>query len=299
MPSLRSAIYYQFTRYTLRRLRKKNLTLSELRSNRDQIARRMFRMPEGVAVRAEAGLSFPAEWLLPDDASADGPAILYLHGGAYQSGSLDTHRVLAARIASAAKLATLTVAYRLAPESPFPAALDDALEAYRFLVKGGRRVALAGDSAGGGLALALSANLRDKGEEPPFALALMSPWTDLAMTGATVRTKASVDPYFPTGDILEMAAASYAGSAPLENPLISPLHADLRGLPPTLIHVGTREVLLDDSLRIAERARQAGVDVTLKEWPAMWHVWQILGGRMPEADRSIAELGAFLRAKAS
>ncbi len=295
MPSLRSWFYYQISRFTLARLRARNLSLPELRADREKIAGRMFRLPQGVAVRPCTIGGCPAEWLVPQGARA-GTAILHLHGGAYQTGSLATHRALAARLALESGSPVLLFEYRLAPEHPFPAALDDALRVYCALLAGGEvnRIAFAGDSAGGGLALALALALREAGEPLPAGLALLSPWTDLALTGATHRSKARHDPYFPTPGILDVAAQRYAG-ADRRNPLVSPLYADLSGLPPMLIHVGTYETLLDDSVMLAERASASGTAVEIRQWPYMWHVWQVFSGRMPEADRSLAELGAFLR----
>ncbi|CAM5774680.1 alpha/beta hydrolase [Mesorhizobium amorphae] len=295
MPSLRSRLYYQISRFTLARLRARNLSLPDLRADRERIASRMFRLPQGVAARPCTIGGCPAEWLVPQGFSA-GTAVLHLHGGAYQTGSLATHRALAARLALESGSAVLLFEYRLAPEHPCPAALDDALRVCRDLLADGEfsRIAFAGDSAGGGLALALAIALRDAGEPLPAGLALLSPWTDLALTGATHRSKARLDPYFPTPDILDVAAQRYAG-ADRCNPLVSPLYADLSGLPPMLLHVGTHETLLDDSVMLADRARAAGAPIEIRVWPGMWHVWQVFSGRMPEADRSLAELGAFLR----
>lgn len=297
MRSLRSRLYYRISRYTLARLRARNLSLPQLRADREKIARRMFTLPQGVEVRACTIGGCPAEWLVPPGAKV-GTAVLHLHGGAYQTGSRETHRALSAHFALATGSPVLLFEYRLAPEHPFPAGLEDALRVYRELASSGdiTRIALAGDSAGGGLALALALSLRDAGDPPPVGLALLSPWTDLALTGATHRSKARLDPYFPTQDILDLAAERYAG-ADRRNPLISPLYADLSSLPPMLIHVGTYEALLDDSLMFAERASAAGTTVEVKQWPGMWHVWQTFSGKMPEADKSLAELSAFLRSR--
>lgn len=297
MQSLRSRLFYQIVRYTLAKLRARNLPLPELRADREKLANKMFQLPQGVEVRGCTIAGCHAEWLVPAGAKA-GAAVLHLHGGAYVTGSCTTHRALAAKFALATGSPVLLFEYKLAPEHPFPAGLDDALAVYRELLAGGEvtRIALAGDSAGGGLALALALSLRDAGDKPPSGLALLSPWTDLALTGATHRSKASVDPYFPTPDILDLAAQRYAG-ADRRNPLVSPLYADLANLPPMLIHVGTHEALLDDSLMLATRAKAAGTSVELKQWQGMWHVWQVFGGKVPEADQSLAELGAFLRSR--
>jgi acetyl esterase/lipase len=211
--------------------------------------------------------------------------ILYLHGGAYTMGSCATHRSLAARIAAAGRSATLQPEYRLAPEHPSPAALEECTAAYRHLLDGGTppaQIAVVGDSAGGGLALALAVGLRDAGIPLPAALVYLSPWTDLAMTGESVRTRATVDPVCTVTESA-LHAAHYAGCAAARAPRVSPVYADLHGLPPLLLHVGDLEILLSDATRVADRARAAGVDVTLQVCPGMWHVWHLLAAWVPEA----------------
>ena len=295
MQSLKSRVLYHVVKYQLAKLAQRNLPLPDYRLAREAAALRMFRMPADVSVEAAEVGSCPGEWLRPERVQGQG-VILYLHGGAYTGGSCITHRAAAARLALAARRSVFNLAYRLAPEHPFPAALDDALVAYHGLrvAHTGAPIALAGDSAGGGLALALAVRLREQGAEPAAALALMSPWTDLALTHETHTSKAAVDPYFPTSERLRLAARHYAGSADLTHPLVSPHYAELHALPPALIHVGDREALLDDSLRLAQRLQAQGSSVSVKVFPGMWHVWQMLGGWMPEADASLQELGAFL-----
>ncbi len=295
MPSLRSRLLYHVVKYQLAKLGRRKLPLPEYRLAREAAAQRMFRMPLGVQVEVAQFGALGGEWLRPALQQGKG-VVLYLHGGAYTGGSCITHRAAAARLAQAARRSVFNLAYRLAPEHPFPAALDDALAAYRALraASAGAGVALAGDSAGAGLALALAIRLREQGEAPPVALALMSPWTDLTLRNETHATKAAVDPYFPSRERLQMAAALYAGDTPLDHPLVSPQYAQLHALPPTLIHVGEREALLDDSLVLAECMVAQGSTVSLRRFPGMWHVWQMLGGWMPEADASLQELGLFL-----
>jgi epsilon-lactone hydrolase len=228
---------------------------------------------------------------------ADDRVLLYLHGGAYQIGSPATLRHLVALISDAARTRVLSVDYRLAPEHPFPAAVDDTLTAYRWLLANGTdpaRIAIAGDSAGGGLTLAALVALRDAGVPLPAAAVAMSPWTDLALTGESLRTRAEADFMLQPAGMRETADTYLAGEDP-HHPYASPLYADLRGLPPLLIHVGDAEVILDDSTRFAARARDAGVDVTLEVWDEMPHVWHAFAGLLPEADQAVARIGSWLR----
>jgi acetyl esterase/lipase len=226
----------------------------------------------------------------------DDRAVLYLHGGGYTMGSCNTHRALGARLAVVSRAPVLIIDYRLAPEHPFPAALEDALAAYRWLIEPGRPVhsiTLAGDSAGGGLVIATAIALRDQGDRLPAAIVCMSPWADLAVQGESMVTRAKSDPLIGRESSLQHAA-SYVAQHDPRSPLISPVYADLHGLPPLLIQVGDYEVLLSDSVRLAERARQAGVDATLEIWDGMWHVWQAYAGYVPEAQQAINRVGAFI-----
>ncbi len=296
MQSLKSRLLYHVVKHQLAKLAQRNLPLPEYRLAREAAATRLFRMPAGVKVETTKIGGRPGEWLRPEVQDSSG-AVLYLHGGAYTGGSCITHRALAARLALASKHSVFNLAYRLAPEHPFPAALDDAIAAYVGLqiAHPGAHIAIAGDSAGAGLALSLAVSLRDQGQCSPVAMALMSPWTDLALAHETHKTKAAVDPYFPTKERLQVAARHYAGDTSLHHPLVSPHYAELDHLPPALIHVGTQEALLDDSLMLAMRMNAQGSTAAVKEFPGMWHVWQTLGGRMREADQSVHELGTFLR----
>jgi monoterpene epsilon-lactone hydrolase len=297
MQSLKSRLLYHVVKYQLAKLARRNLPLPECRQARDAAATRLFRMPIDVKVEAAELGGYRGEWSRPDLQAGQG-VVLYLHGGAYTGGSCITHRALAARLASASKHRVFNLDYRLAPECPFPAALNDAVGAYRHLRRAyaGAPAAISGDSAGAGLALSLAINLRHQGVEPPAALALMSPWTDLTLSNETHTTKARVDPYFPSTERLAVAARQYAGDTPLHDPLVSPHYAEFHDLPPSLIHVGDLEALLDDSLILADRMNAQGSTVALKVFAGMWHVWQTLGGRMPEADQSVQELGSFLGA---
>jgi len=235
------------------------------------------------------------EWIVAPGA-ADNRVILYLHGGGYVMGSINTHRAMIARISRAAKARVLAIDYRLAPEHPFPAAVDDATTTYKWLLSQGYqpgKITIAGDSAGGGLTFATLVALRDANIPLPAAAAPISPWTDLAATGESLRTRARVDPMVGDSGLAPMAQ-HYAGTHDLKHPLVSPLYADLTGLPPLLIHVGDAEILLDDSTRIAERAKAAGVDVTLEVWPEKVHVWHVFAKILPEGQQAIDRIGEFV-----
>lgn len=223
--------------------------------------------------------------------------LLYLHGGAYCFGDGRTHGDLAARLGHAARAQVLLPEYRLAPEHPFPAALDDAFAAYRALLDEGieaRNLTVAGDSAGGGLTLALLLRLRDEGLPLPAAAACMSPWADLSCSGESMATRAEADPMLAVPVVHAFAEAYLAGADP-RNPGASPLWGELHGLPPVMIQVGTAEVLHDDARRWAEKARAAGVEVVFEAWDDMFHVWQICAGLMSEGHEALEKLGRFLR----
>jgi epsilon-lactone hydrolase len=221
--------------------------------------------------------------------------VLFLHGGGYVTGSGALYRHFTWRIAMAARARVLAIDYRLAPEYPFPAALDDALAAYHWLVAGRavpRRTAVMGDSAGGGLALALLLRLRDDGLELPAAAIALSPWTDLALTGASFSFNEKADPMLSTADARLFADCYLAGADP-RNPYASPLYGDPAGLPPTLIHVGSDEILRDDAVRMAAILRAAGCRAEIEVWPRMPHVWHLFAPALPEARQAIANIGAF------
>lgn len=238
----------------------------------------------------------PAEWARTLGADRR-RVVLFLHGGGYCSGSLASHRALAGGLASAAGVGVLSLGYRLAPEHPYPAALDDALGAWRFLREAGlpaEHLAVAGDSAGAGLSLALLLRLRDLGEALPAAAWLISPWVDLEMTGPTMESKAAVDPLIHEAYLRELADAYLGGRDP-RDPLVSPLYADLGGLPPTLIQVGSAETLLDDAVRLAGRLGAAEVAVRLEVWPQMIHAFPLWAARLTDGRRALGVAGDFLR----
>jgi len=226
-----------------------------------------------------------------------GRALLYMHGGAYVVGSAQGYRGLAAELGRATGATAYAIDYRLAPEHVFPAALDDAVLAYRGLIERGydpRNIVIAGDSAGGGLALALLVALRDAGLGQAAAALLISPWVDLGCSGGTITSKAAEDPSL-TGEGLRAMAGHYLGSARADDPRASPLFADLAGLAPILIQVGSSEILLDDSVRVAGAAGAAGTAVQLEIWPRMVHVWHAFAFMLGAGQRAIAAGGAFLR----
>jgi acetyl esterase/lipase len=224
--------------------------------------------------------------------------LLYFHGGGYCSGSILSHRRLVTEAGRASGARTLAVDYRLAPENPFPAALDDALAAWRFLRTEGiaaRQIAVGGDSAGGGLTVALINRLRDAEEELPACAWLISPWLDLALSGATLVSKAAEDPIIHKEYLGELVGAYLASGIDPRDPRVSPLYADLAGLPPTLVQVGSDESLLDDAVRFVYRAGAAEVAVALEIWPHMIHAWPLWNAELAAGRRAIAQAGTFLR----
>lgn len=241
----------------------------------------------------------PCCWIEPELVRTDA-VILYFHGGGYQLGSVASHASLMERIATACGCRALGVEYRLAPEHRFPCALDDALAVWRWLLACGispDRIAFAGDSAGGNLALAAMMSLRDAGLPMPAAAALLSPWTDLAATGESYETRAKTDPIHQRSMILALGRAYLGRDGDPKLPLASPLHAELGGLPPLLIQAGDRETVLDDSRMFTAKARAAGIDVELSVWEGMIHVFQLFADELQEARQAIDELGHFLTDK--
>jgi len=257
-------------------------------------------LPEGTQCTPVDANGVPCEWIW-GGGSRDDRALLYLHGGGYVIGSINSHRGTVARLASAAGARGLAVDYRLGPEHPFPAAVEDATAAYRWLVDQGiepARIAIAGDSAGGGLTIATLLSLRDAGDPLPAAGICISPWVDLEGSGESMQSKADVDPMVQRDGLLRMADA-YLGGADPRAPLASPLQADLAGLPPLLVQVGTNETLLDDSTRLAERAKAAGVDLELECWDEMIHVWHAFAPALPEANQAISRIGEYFAKRVS
>jgi acetyl esterase/lipase len=243
-----------------------------------------------------------AEWVTTPATASGDAVILYIHGGGFTAGTVVAYRGLASRYCDAAGMRVLSFDYRLAPEEPFPAALEDCVRAYLWLVLDHgtppQRVGLVGDSAGGNLVIATMLQLREIGEPLPAAAVCVSPVFDLALTGASVTARAARDPMI-LPESLRLCSAAYLGGADPRTPLASPLYAELHGLPPLLIQTGSEEMLRDDSVRLAAKAKAAGVDVTLEEWNEMIHVWHLFSDRLDDGRKAIARVGAFLRGHAA
>ncbi len=251
---------------------------------------------EGVDLQTVDAGGVPAEWVfVPGNEEND--IILYFHGGGYTAGSLATHRDLVSRLAKETGRRVLAADYRLAPEHPFPAAVEDAVAVYRWLLndKGlaPDKIVVGGDSAGGGLTLAALVKLRDAGDPLPRAAFCLSPWTDLAVTGESVTAKAEADPFIEPQALTYLADQYLQGADP-RTPLASPLYADLTGLPPLLIQVGERECLLDDARRLGDKAEAAGVDVTIDVWDEMIHVFQSFAPVTPEGKAGIRRIAEYV-----
>lgn len=271
--------------------------VGQTRTRFEEMATFLGGAPDAKCEKVDAG-GVPSEWVAAPGFD-ERRAILYLHGGGYAIGSINTHRRLAYDISAASGARVLVIDYRLAPEHPFPAAVEDATKAWRWLLQQGfaaNRLAIAGDSAGGGLTLATLVNLRDQNLGLPAAAAMLSPWVDLEGAGDSITTRSAQDPMVQKDGLLWMAGLYLNGKDP-KTPLAAPLHADLKGLPPILVQVGTAETLLDDSTRIAEKLYDAGVEVRLAVWPNMVHVFPLFAPVLSEGRDGCIEIGAFIRGK--
>lgn len=270
-------------------------SVEKTRAGLDLLAK-MTRLPKDVKCKPIDAGGVPAEWITTPNTIAN-HVILYIHGGGFIAGSINTHRDLVSRISRVAKARILIIDYRLAPEHPFPAALDDAIAAYQWLIStekiNSKNIIIAGDSAGGGLTISSLVKLRNEGLPLPIAGVCLSPATDLAGTGDSIKTKAELDPFI-TPKAGEFMSKMYLGDTDPKNYLASPLYADLQGLPPLFIQVGTSEILLDDSVRLAERAKDAGVDVELDVWEDMVHVFAAFAPFAPEGQQAIEKIGNFV-----
>ena len=267
-------------------------TITEQRTRQEKLSN-YTRLPVEIQYHPVDAEGVPAEWIELTESNLG--VILYLHGGAYALGSITGHREWTARLAQATRMRCLALNYRLAPEHPFPAALEDAIASYHWLLAQGVEpsdIIIAGDSAGGGLALSTLVKLRDAGEQLPAGAVCLSPWTDLVLTGASIHSKAKAD-FILNRDSLQKYAGYYAAQHHVANPWISPLYADLTGLPPLLIQAGSDEILLNDATRLAEKARAVGVDVHLEIWDEMFHVFQLFSF-LPETKQAVSQIAAFV-----
>ncbi|KKK38606.1 hypothetical protein WQ57_08425 [Mesobacillus campisalis] len=296
MPSFSSYLFRKGIKIGVKRLGDlKQVDIGERRRKMDALALRWSKLPKNTEVKQTEIEGLYAEWI-SNNKSVDNKVILYLHGGAYGYCSANTHRSLAARIMKEAGVKVLLPEYRLAPENPYPAALEDALCIYRWLLRQGYdpgNIFLAGDSAGGGLSVAAALYLRDHEEPLPAAVICLSPWVDLTSGGESYTKNQPIDPYLTT-DGARATALAYAGEERLDHPYISPVFADFTGFPPLFIQVGSIEILLSDAEQLAEKARKAGVQVDIKVWQGMWHVWQA-SGRLREAKLAIREIGEYIK----
>lgn len=293
MPSLRARLVNRYIRSTFRKLPLPDIDSVKLREAVE--SRVLPFLPKGVA-REEVETAVKGEWLRPS-VIEPGRMLLYLHGGGYVFGSPRTHRPITYALALAANAPVFSAAYRLAPEHPCPAAIEDALAAWNWLIATGRRpeeIYVGGDSAGGGLTLALLQALRDKGAAMPGGAFLFSPWADLAARGGSIAENAESDAMF-TADSIRRGGAKYAGALALDDPRVSPLYGRFEGLPRMIVFASNSELLRDDSVRIAEKARAAGVDVDLRVEDGLIHVWPLFKPLMPESGRTIADAAVFIR----
>jgi acetyl esterase/lipase len=270
--------------------------VEDSRAGMEELAK-MVKVPKDVKCEPIDVAGIPAEWISAPEAKNEN-VILYLHGGGYILGSITSHRELMARISRASQARVLIIDYRLAPEHPFPAAVDDAYNAYQWLIEDQKiapsNIIIAGDSAGGGLTLVTLINLRDKAITLPAAAVCLSPWTDLGLTGESYKTKKRIDPMVAI-DGLMFDSQLYLGETDYTHPLASPLYGDLKGLPPLLIIVGTAEILLDDSVEFAKKAKKVGVDVMLDIWDDMPHVFPAFAAFAPEGQQAIEKMGEFMK----
>ena len=271
------------------------MSISERRANMDAWDK-AYPVADDVTVASAKVAEVPVEWITAPNASEDA-VLLFLHGGGYVIGSPDSHRHLVANLSEETGVQGLLVDYRLAPEDPFPAAVEDAISVYAALLTHGfeaEEIVVAGDSAGGGLVIAMMLAIRDANLPLPAAGICLSPWNDLTGTAKSLETNASVDPTV-TKESLDFFAGEYLGEEDAQNPYASPLFGDFTGLPPLLIQVGSVEVLLDDAVMLAERAKEAGVSVTLEVWDEMIHVWHRYYPVLQEAREANARIGEYVR----
>lgn len=281
---------------TLLRSRPRPDSVAERRRALDALSE-LYALAPDVRVEPVDANGVAAEWTITPGADPS-RVLLFLHGGGFSVGSLVSHRHMVAEVGRASGGRALALDYRRTPEHPFPAALDDTMAAYRYLLDQGiapANIAIGGDSAGGGLTIAALVSIRDAGLPPPAGGWCISPWVDMQALGESMETKAADDPMISRAYILQLAGW-YLGAADPRTPLAAPLYADLAGLPPLLVQVGTAETLLDDATRFVARAAAADVRVTLEVWPRMIHAWHLFYQQLEDGRRAIASAGAYIRA---
>ena len=281
----------------IRRIDIANAPVDKMRKRLDQLGR-LSRPARHVAIEEKSIAGLHAEWYRPPQPKP-GKLLLYLHGGAYTLGSCDSHRKLVTHMANEGRIEAVMPEYRLAPEHPFPAGLDDAIAVYKELLQSGYSasdIVISGDSAGGGLSVAMMLQLRHEGLPLPGTAVLISPFLDMSASGETMKTRADRDPWFRPDEV-EVVARYYCPNEDLRNPLLSPVFANVAALPPTLIHVGDDEILLSDSTRFADKLKTAGIDVEIEVFPEMWHVFQLFVGKMPESKAAVKKIGAFIQGR--
>lgn len=298
MMSRRAKFVRWLTSGYMQKLDVANVPVDTARKHLETVARTLLVRATGVHVEQSQLAGIDVDWLSPKLARKD-KILFYLHGGAYVLGSRRTHRQLVSHIAREAGVTAVLPEYRLAPEHPFPAAIDDAVAVYRALLEEGYKpedIVISGDSAGGGLSVATLLALRHAGDPLPAAAVLLSPFLDVTASGESATTRADQDPWFEVKDMEVVARYYCADESKWRDPLVSPVFANVSGLPPMLIQVGDDEILLNDSTRLAEKLEAAGIDVEIEIWPDMWHVFQMFIGKMPESRKAVEKIGTYIRA---
>lgn len=294
MASLRARIIRSISSRYIKKIDVRKADVNRMRRRLDTLGR-LARTARGVRIEEAKFCGFKSEWLRPTTARRR-KLLLYLHGGAYVLGSCRSHRHMVSHIARAAGVNALLPEYRLAPEHRFPAAIDDAVAIYRALLEDGyapEDIVVGGDSAGGGLTVAMMLALRHAGLPLPAANVLLSPFLDATASGESTESRADRDPWFHASDV-GVVVDYYCGYDEVRNPLVSPVFANVAGLPPAFIQVGDDEILLSDATRYADMLRVAGIDAEIEVWPEMWHVWQLFVGKMPESRKAIEGIGRYI-----
>jgi epsilon-lactone hydrolase len=297
MTSLQNLLLRQFFKITDKNKSAKTHSLEGTRKNINRLSS-ISKLPSGVHYKSDSCSDIICEWAIPKNKNNEG-VVLYFHGGAFVSGSIKTHRALVGRIARASKTDCLSVEYRLAPENPYPAALNDAIAVYQWLLQNNykhQQIVIAGDSAGGGLAMATLLKIRDEPMPLPAACVCLSPWLDLRCTGDSLWSVAHKDPMLKP-DMSKIYTDYYAPEMDLTIPYLSPYYAEPSGLPPIYIQVSDSELPLDDSTRFEKKAKAVGVDIEVEIWKDMLHVWHIFSPILPEATRAIKRIGKYIENK--